>query len=281
MSGPEGVLDRLLPVGDTKASCAALYESEAVEWLLDGQLHPGGDELTLRLAELAGIRDGSRVLDVASGRGRTAQLLASRLGTEVVGVELGMQSVEAAQASALAAGLGSRVRFVEGDASMLPLEDSSFDVALCECSLCLFPDKRAAVAEMARVVRPGGVVAIADVTADAASLPSALQGAMARVACVADALPLEGYEEEIRRAGLEILARERHDQALGRMVERAAARLRVARMLPRAAAMSAEVAAALELLAHATRAIERERLGYVLLVARRRGPTVPSTRNSG
>ncbi|MCA1680040.1 MAG: methyltransferase type 11, partial [Actinobacteria bacterium] len=66
MSRPETVLERLLPAGDTKACCGALYESEAVQWLLDGQLHPGGDTLTLHLAQLAGIRGGHRVLDVAS-----------------------------------------------------------------------------------------------------------------------------------------------------------------------------------------------------------------------
>lgn len=281
MSGPEGVLDRLLPVGDAKACCAALYESKAVEWLLDGQLHPGGEKLTLRLAELAGLRRGSRVLDVASGRGRTAQLLAYRFEVDVVGVELGSQSVAAAQASAAAAGLGSRLCFVEGDAEALPFEDQGFDLALCECSLCLFPDKRRAAAEMARVLRPEGVVAIADVTADVAALPAELQGAMARVACVADALPLEGYERLLREAGFEVVSRERRDEALARMVQRAAARLRVVRMLPRAAGMTAEVTAALELMAHAEGAIERGELGYVLLVARRRGSAEPSRRSNG
>ena len=50
----------LLPDDELKACCAKLYESDAVLWLLDGELHPGGKRLTLRLAELAGIAPGQR-----------------------------------------------------------------------------------------------------------------------------------------------------------------------------------------------------------------------------
>ncbi|MDQ3675423.1 MAG: methyltransferase type 11, partial [Actinomycetota bacterium] len=73
--------------GEFAGCCAELYEQPAVQWLLDGQLHPGGRELTLRAARLAQIGAGSRVLDVASGSGATALLLAGELGAEVVGVE--------------------------------------------------------------------------------------------------------------------------------------------------------------------------------------------------
>ncbi|MBA2566526.1 MAG: hypothetical protein H0V08_01840, partial [Thermoleophilaceae bacterium] len=65
---------------DIKVRCASIYESEPVGWLLDGQLHPGGEALTRRTAQLAGIGAGDRVLDVASGRGDTARLLARELG---------------------------------------------------------------------------------------------------------------------------------------------------------------------------------------------------------
>jgi cyclopropane fatty-acyl-phospholipid synthase-like methyltransferase len=84
--------------------CASAYESEAVRWLLGDELHPGGDALSRRLAHLAGVGSGSHVLDVASGRGRTARLLAAEFGAEVTGVELSAQSVAAAQAETEAAG---------------------------------------------------------------------------------------------------------------------------------------------------------------------------------
>jgi arsenite methyltransferase len=173
--------------GDPKGCCASLYESDAARWLLDGELHPGGERLTLRLAELAQLAPGQRVVDVACGTGATALLLARELGAEVVGVDLGARTIERAQREVRAAGLADRARFVHGDAEALPLADASFDLALSECSLCTFPDKQRAVSEMARVLRPGGTIAVADVTARLDELPAALSTAAARIACVADA----------------------------------------------------------------------------------------------
>ncbi|MGH2799444.1 MAG: SAM-dependent methyltransferase, partial [Thermoleophilaceae bacterium] len=99
--------------------CASPYDSPALRWLLGDELHPGGDALSRRLAHLAGLGPGARVLDVASGCGRTARLLATEFGAEVTGVELSPQAVAAAQEDARAAGLEGRLRFVQGDAAAL------------------------------------------------------------------------------------------------------------------------------------------------------------------
>jgi SAM-dependent methyltransferase len=254
--------------GDPKACCAQLYESDAACWLLDGQLHPGGDRLTLRLAELAGVRPGTRVVDVACGNGASARLLARELGAETVGVDLGAQAIERAERTARADGLAGRARFVHGDAEALPLADGGFDVALSECSLCTFPDKPRALAEMGRVLRPGGTVAIADVTATLAALPPELRTAAARVACVADARSADGYVALLRAAGCEPLAVERRDAELTAMIDRVEARLRVARMLVPPGEQSDRVREAVELARTARREVARGTLGYVLLVAR-------------
>ena len=258
---------------DIKVCCASIYESEPVGWLLDGQLHPGGEALTRRTAQLAGIGAGDRVLDVASGRGHTARLLARELGAEVVGLELGAGAVAGARAEAARAGLSEAVRFVEGDAESLPFEAGEFEVIVCECSLCTFPDKVAAVSELARVLSGGGRVAIADVTVEPARLPAPLQAAAARVACVADALPMDGYVSLLEDAGLEVTAREPHDRELAAMVDRVEARLRLARMLrlPQAAPYRAQVEPAIELARLARRAIEDGVLGYSVIVARASG----------
>ncbi len=116
-----------------------------------------------------------------------------------------------------------------GDARRLPLTDASVDAVICECSLCLFEDKPGAVREMARVVRPGGCVVIADVTVRPGGLPVPLRTAAARIACVADALSLEGYELLLAGAGLQVEARETHPGAVAKMAERVAARLRTER----------------------------------------------------
>jgi arsenite methyltransferase len=248
--------------------CVSAYESEAVRWLLGDDLHPGGDALSRRLANLAGVGPGSQVLDVASGRGRTARLLASEFGAEVTGVELSAQSVEASQEEADSAGLRGRARFVQGDAAALPAPSRAFDVVICECAICLFSDKERAVAEIRRVLRPGGTVAIADVTAESDDLPAALHGLVGRVACLAEALPREGCEALLHDARFELLAAESHDGALAALAERVEYRLRVARMLDTAAPYRDAIAEAVALVREARSAIVRGSLGYQLFVAR-------------
>jgi arsenite methyltransferase len=254
---------------DPKGACARLYESDAVRWLLDGQLHPGGERLTRRLAKLAGIERGQRVLDVACGNGATARLLARELECQVVGVDLGARAIEQSADAARAADLAARVSFVLGDAEELPFADAGFDVAISECSLCTFPDKRRAIAEMTRVVRPGGNIAIADVTADLSSLPAQLGSAAARVACVAGARSADDYASLLRDAGCELLAIEAHDDDLRAMADRVEARLRVARMLAPPGEQRDRAAEASSLARMAIDAISRGTLGYALIAARR------------
>jgi arsenite methyltransferase len=250
---------------DPKGCCARLYESDAVRWLLDDQLHPGGERLTLRLAELAGVARGARVLDVACGSGATALLLARELDCVVVGVDLGARAIEQARRAAQA---GERASFLLGDAEALPLPDGSFDVALSECSLCTFPDKPRAIAEMARAVRPGGTLAIADVTADLDALPAQLHTAAASIACVADARSADEYAALLRDAGCQPLAIEPHDAELRAMADRVEARLRVARMLAPPGDQRERVREAATLARLAIDAIARGSLGYALITAR-------------
>ena len=62
------------------------------------------------------------------------------------------------------------VRFEQGDAERLTLDDGQFDAVICECAFCTFPDKRAAAAEFARVLKPGGTVGLTDLTRSGAEL---------------------------------------------------------------------------------------------------------------
>ena len=253
---------------DPKGCCARLYESDAVRWLLDDQLHPGGEQLTRRLAELAGVERGQRVLDVACGHGTTALLLARELDCVVVGVDLGARAIEQAAVAARAAGLDRRASFLVGDAEALPVAAPGFDVVLSECSLCTFPDKRRAVAEMKRAVRPGGTIAIADITTDLDALPPPLRSAAARIACVADARSADEYAAILRVAGCRPLAIEPHNAELRATAERVEARLRVARMLAASDEERERVVDAVALARMAIDAITRGTLGYVLITAR-------------
>lgn len=80
---------------DLKACCAAAYSSDVVALLLGDSYHPGGTTLTRRLAGALGLTAQNRVLDVASGRGTTALLLADAYGVRVDGVDYSPAGVAA------------------------------------------------------------------------------------------------------------------------------------------------------------------------------------------
>jgi SAM-dependent methyltransferase len=103
------------------------------------------------------VTAGQSALDVACGTGIVARTVADRLGSSgrVVGVDLNSGMLTVAR----------RVRpdleWLHADAAGLPFPDGTFDAVLCQMALMFFPDKVAALREMARVARPGGVVALA------------------------------------------------------------------------------------------------------------------------
>jgi SAM-dependent methyltransferase len=223
--------DQRLDPDELKSCCASIYEHPAVRWLLGGELHPGGGRSTRRALELIALARGDGLLDVASGTGASALLAAREFGATVTGVDYGKDAVLAATAVARAERLVERVRFARGDAEDLPIPDGSFDAVLCECSLCTFPDKPRAVAEMRRVLKPGGRVAISDVVVDAERLPDELLGPIGTIACVGSALTRSGYEELLAVGGFEILAVEDRARDTASFVDGIEERLRGARLL--------------------------------------------------
>jgi ubiquinone/menaquinone biosynthesis C-methylase UbiE len=97
-----------------------------------------------------------QILDAACGTGRHSKWLASR-GQAVIGVDALSDMLAKARAKL------PTTRFEEGDLAALPLPDASVDAALCALALVHLSDLRPAVAELARVVRPGGRIVISDV----------------------------------------------------------------------------------------------------------------------
>jgi hypothetical protein len=256
---------------EIKACCAAAYGSDAVRWLLGDRLHPGGAALTARLLDALGVGPGALVADVACGPGASALQAAERTGCHVVGIDLAPANVEVAAAAARTAGLADRVRFVVGDAESLPLDAASVDGVLCECALCTFPDKPRAVREIARVLRPGGALAISDMTAQPDRLPGELRSLEAWIACVGDARPLDSLADLLTQNGLTVARRERHDPALRELIERADARLRLARALGSTlpAGLAGSIERGLTIAAAARDAVASGALGYGIVVARR------------
>lgn len=112
--------------------------------------------------EQLGLAASQRLLDVGCGLGEAALALAADLGSdgEIVGVDVSAEMVHAARANAVRA--SCRTRFSVGDACALAEPSDSFDAVRCERTLQWLQDPAIAVAEMARVVRPGGRVSLID-----------------------------------------------------------------------------------------------------------------------
>jgi SAM-dependent methyltransferase len=110
------------------------------------------------LVRFAGIRAGAQVLDVACGTGVVA-LTAARAGAKVQGIDLTPELV--AHARENAALMRLEVPFQEGDAESLPFADASFDVVVSQFGHMFAPRPEVAVAQMLRVLKPGGTIAFA------------------------------------------------------------------------------------------------------------------------
>jgi arsenite methyltransferase len=250
-----------------KACCAAVYGVDLVALFLGESYHPGGAELTRRLADALSLHSGERVLDVAAGIGTTALLLAAERDVDVLGVDLGASQIARARARADAAVLGERARFEFGDAERLPVDDGAFDAVVCECAFCTFPDKATAATELARVLRPGGRVGITDVWLDPDRLDPELAGLAGRIACVADARPINETRATLEAAGLRVEHVERHDQALLATIEQVETRLRALRLLDLPMLGAVNLRRGIELTRRVADAVTRSDAGYMLLIA--------------
>jgi ubiquinone/menaquinone biosynthesis C-methylase UbiE len=107
---------------------------------------------------------GQRLLEVGCGNGAAAIELAKTMGLEVVGVDVDPEQVAAAGKTAAAAGAAG-VRFLVADASRLPLADDEFDLVYTNKTTHHVPDWQRAVAEMGRVLKPGGHLLYSDFVA--------------------------------------------------------------------------------------------------------------------
>lgn len=112
----------------------------------------------------ANIQPGDKVLDVGSGLGIDSLIAAHHAGEDgkVIGIDLSQREVDHAQARADERGLG--IRFAVADMENIPLPDNCLDVIISNGAFCLAPDKEKAFAELYRVLKPGGRIAVCTTT---------------------------------------------------------------------------------------------------------------------
>jgi SAM-dependent methyltransferase len=146
-----------------RAAQHANWDAAAAGWMQWSEFNDRADRhVSERLVELAGVRAGSRILDVAAGYGEPALTAARMAGPEgrVVATDISAEMLAFARERAAAAGLGN-VEFIESDASSLDFPPASFDAAVSRWGLIFEPDAEAAAGRIRGFLEPGARIAIA------------------------------------------------------------------------------------------------------------------------
>src|SRR5665213_2719274 len=152
----------------------------------------------------AHIRRGEVVVDLGSGGGLDVFLASKMVGPEgrAIGIDMTPAMIERAQANAIAGGY-TNVEFYLSTIDRIPLPDASVDCVISNCVLNLAPDKPAVFREIARVLKPGGRLAVSDIALKH-ELPEAVAQSMAAyVGCIGGAIKIGDYREGLLAAGFE------------------------------------------------------------------------------
>ncbi len=153
----------------------------------------------------ANLREGEVVVDLGSGGGLDVFLAARRVGAKgkAIGIDMTPEMIELARrnASKLEGGAPANVEFHLATIDALPLPDNSVDCVISNCVINLAPDKSAVFREIARVLKPGGRLAVSDIALKQ-ELPAELgSDLMAYVGCIAGAIQIEDYRQGLHDVG--------------------------------------------------------------------------------
>jgi arsenite methyltransferase len=152
----------------------------------------------------AHLRSGEVVVDLGSGGGLDVFLASKQVGPQgrAIGIDMTPAMIERAQANAKSGGY-TNVDFHLSTIDRIPLPDASVDCVISNCVLNLAPDKPAVFREIARVLKPGGRLAVCDIALKH-ELPEAIAKSVAAyVGCIAGAIRIEDYRNGLLAAGFE------------------------------------------------------------------------------
>jgi len=198
--GPSAALSAISDTNEGEIFGAARYPPGETDGLPEeAVLASLGCGNPLAVAEL---REGERVLDLGSGGGIDVLLSARRVGATgfAYGLDMTDEMLALARANAARAG-ATNVEFVKGQIEDIPLPDSSIDVVISNCVINLSTDKPAVIAEMFRLLTPGGRLGISDVVAEDDLTPADRAERGSHVGCIAGALSRTEYLDGLIAAG--------------------------------------------------------------------------------
>jgi arsenite methyltransferase len=155
--------------------------------------------------DLAELRSGESVIDLGSGSGMDVFFAATQVGADgaVVGVDFTLEQLEKARGLASEAGF-EQVELREGRIEALPADDRGFDCVISNGVINLAPEKHRVFAEAARVLKPGGRLAIADIVSEQQLKESIVCDADLWASCIGGAAQQDAYREAIAGAGFAI-----------------------------------------------------------------------------
>lgn len=157
--------------------------------------------------DLADLQPGEAVIDLGSGSGMDALIAAGLVGPagRVVGVDFTLEQLTKARRLAAQVSV-DQVEFRAGRIDRLPADSESFDCAISNGVINLSPDKQRVFAEAARVLRPGGRLAIADIVTTQQLTEAIVSNADLWASCIGGAAQQDAYRDLIEAAGLTIKA---------------------------------------------------------------------------
>ena len=167
----------------------------------------GGETLSLGCGNplaVADLNEGETVLDLGSGGGLEVIQSAKRVGPtgQAYGLDMTDEMLQLARRNAAAAGIANAM-FLKGLIEEIPLPDDSVDVVISNCVINLSTDKAAVLAEIGRVLKPGGRVGVSDVVAEDRLSPAERAERGSFVGCIAGALSRSEYAAGLEAAGFE------------------------------------------------------------------------------
>jgi arsenite methyltransferase len=157
--------------------------------------------------DLADLQPGEAVIDLGSGSGMDALIAAGLVGPagRVVGVDFTLEQLTKARRLAAQVSV-DQVEFRAGRIDRLPADSESFDCAISNGVINLSPDKQRVFAEAARVLRPGGRLAIADIVTTQQLTEAIVSNADVWASCIGGAAQQDAYRDLIEAAGMTIKA---------------------------------------------------------------------------